>query len=45
MAQKDAKTIRAELAKPFAPEDLEWRLQLADKDGKWGADLWHLHLF
>lgn len=36
MAQKDAKTIRAELAKPFAPEDLEWRLQRADKDGKWG---------
>ena len=24
---KDAKTIRAELAMPFAPEDLEWRLQ------------------
>ena len=36
MAQKDAKTIRAELAQPFAPEDLEWRLQRADKDGKWG---------
>lgn len=27
MAQKDARTIQAELAKPFAPEDLEWRLQ------------------
>ena len=31
MAQKDAKTIRAELAKPFAPEDLEWRIQYADE--------------
>ena len=27
MAKKDAQTIRAELARPFAPEDLEWRLQ------------------
>ncbi len=27
MAQKDARTIQAELARPFAPEDLEWRLQ------------------
>lgn len=27
MAQKDARTIQRELAKPFAPEDLEWRLQ------------------
>ena len=27
MAQKDARTIHAELARPFAPEDLEWRLQ------------------
>ena len=36
MQQKDARTIQAELAKPFAPEDLEWRLQRADKDGKWG---------
>ncbi|WP_295753741.1 Rad52/Rad22 family DNA repair protein, partial [uncultured Oscillibacter sp.] len=27
MAQKDARTIQAELAKPFAAEDLEWRLQ------------------
>ena len=24
---KDAETIKAELSKPFAPEDLEWRLQ------------------
>ena len=36
MAQKDARTIREELAKPFAPEDLEWRLQKADENGKWG---------
>ena len=30
---KDALTIKQELAKPFAPEDLEWRLQqtIADK--------------
>ena len=27
MAKKDAQTIQAELARPFAPEDLEWRLQ------------------
>lgn len=27
MAQKDARAIQAELAKPFAAEDLEWRLQ------------------
>lgn len=27
MEQKDARTIQAELARPFAPEDLEWRLQ------------------
>ena len=31
MIQKDAKTIRSELAKPFAPEDLEWRIQYADE--------------
>lgn len=31
MAQKDARTIREELAKPFAPEDLEWRIQYADE--------------
>lgn len=36
MAQKDARTIHAELAKPFAPEDLEWRLQKADENGRWG---------
>lgn len=36
MAKKDARTIQAELAKPFAPEDLEWRLQKADENGKWG---------
>ena len=36
MSQKDARTIHAELAKPFAPEDLEWRLQKADENGKWG---------
>lgn len=27
MAQKDPRQIQAELALPFAPEDLEWRLQ------------------
>ena len=36
MEQKDARTIRAELARPFAPEDLEWRLQQAEENGKWG---------
>lgn len=30
--QKDASTIRAELAMPFAPEDLEWRLQSTYED-------------
>ena len=29
MEQKDARTIQQELARPFAPEDLEWRLQRA----------------
>ena len=29
---KDAKTIREELARPFAPEDLEWRIQVTTKD-------------
>ena len=29
MEQKDTRTIQAELARPFAPEDLEWRLQKA----------------
>ena len=29
MTKKDAQTIQAELARPFAPEDLEWRLQRA----------------
>lgn len=32
MAQKDARTIQAELARPFAPEDLEWRLQRTVED-------------
>lgn len=36
MAQKDARTIHSELARPFAPEDLEWRLQKADENGRWG---------
>ena len=27
MGQKDPRQIQAELAMPFAPEDLEWRLQ------------------
>ena len=30
--QKDASTIRAELSMPFAPEDLEWRLQSTYED-------------
>ena len=29
---KDAKTIREELARPFAPEELEWRIQVTSKD-------------
>ena len=29
---KDAKTIREELTRPFAPEDLEWRIQVTTKD-------------
>ena len=29
---KDAETIKAELSKPFAPEDLEWRLQQSFED-------------
>lgn len=33
MAQKDARTIQAELARPFAPEDLEWRLQRTFESG------------
>lgn len=32
MEQKNARTIQAELAQPFAPEDLEWRLQKALED-------------
>ena len=36
MEQKDARTIQAELSKPFAPEDLEWRLQQVEENGKWG---------
>lgn len=36
MEQKDARTIQAELSKPFAPEDLEWRLQQTEENGKWG---------
>mgnify|MGYP000667715089 CR=1 FL=1 len=28
---KDAKTIREELARPFAPEDLEWLLSTLKK--------------
>ena len=31
MSQKSAKTIQEELAKPFAPEDLEWRVQYVDE--------------
>lgn len=27
MTEKDARNMQASLAKPFAPEDLEWRLQ------------------
>lgn len=29
---KDPKTIREQLAMPFAPEDLEWRVQVTTKD-------------
>ena len=29
---KDTKTIREELARPFAAEDLEWRIQVTSKD-------------
>jgi len=29
---KDAKTVKSELAMPFAPEDLEWRLQQTFED-------------
>ena len=29
---KDAKTIWEELARPFAAEDLEWRIQVTTKD-------------
>ena len=36
MAQKDARAIQAELAKPFAAEDLEWRLQKAVEAQKRG---------
>lgn len=36
MAQKDAKKIQEELAQPFAPEDLEWRLQKTAPNGEWG---------
>lgn len=36
MEQKDARTIQRELAQPFAPEDLEWRLQQTEENGKWG---------
>ena len=36
MEQKDPRQIQAELAMPFAPEDLEWRLQKAEESGKWG---------
>ena len=32
MEQKDARTIQRELARPFAPEDLEWRLQKTLED-------------
>ena len=30
--EKDASTIKRELAQPFAPEDLEWRIQIASED-------------
>lgn len=29
---KDAKNIREELSRPFAPEDLEWRIQVTSRD-------------
>ncbi len=34
--QKDAETIKRELAMPFAPEDLEWRLQQAFEEKQCG---------
>ena len=37
MAQKDARTIQAELTRPFAPEDLEWRLQRTYDDKQSGG--------
>ena len=36
MVQKDARTIQAELTRPFAPEDLEWRLQRTYDDRQTG---------
>ena len=36
MEQKDVRMIQQELAQPFAPEDLEWRLQRAFEDKKRG---------
>ena len=43
---KDAKTIREELARPFAPEDLEWRIQVTTKDKTSGLAIpgWFLRL-
>lgn len=36
MEQKTARQIQEELARPFAPEDLEWRLQQVNEDKPWG---------
>ena len=32
MEQRDPRQIQAALSKPFAPEDLEWRLQQTFED-------------
>lgn len=37
MVQKDARMIQAELTRPFAPEDLEWRLQRTYDDRQTGG--------
>lgn len=33
---KSAREIQAALAQPFAPEDLEWRLQMTNEEKLWG---------
>ena len=36
MEQMNAREIQAALAQPFAPEDLEWRLQQVNEEKPWG---------